>query len=137
MSKLIWHQPRYELSHHLSLVINSFDGNKNLLETENKTEAMKVTDRDNMGFLDTSRKKYRCAAVCWHLSERTGCNDKVHPLHSEASAELDGLNMTFSCPGKGREEEAHAEGIINITESINKGGIPATKKKKGEATQFN
>lgn len=67
------------------------------------------------------------AAVYWHLSERTRCNDKFHPLHSEASAELNGLDMTFSCPGEGREEEAHAKGIINITESIDKGGIPAKK----------
>lgn len=80
-------------------------------------------------------RKIQVAAVYWHLSECTGCNNKVHPLHSEASAELDGLNMTFSCPGEGREEEAHAEGIINITESVDKGGIPATKKNKSEATQ--
>lgn len=76
------------------------------------------------------------AAVYWHLSECAGCNDKVHPLHSEAPAELDGLNVTFSCPSKGREEKAHAEGIIDITESIDKGGIPATNQtKKREATQ--
>lgn len=69
------------------------------------------------------------AALYWHLSESSRCNDKVHPLHSEASAELDGLNVTFSCPCKGREEEAHAEGIINITEGINKGGIPVAKER--------
>lgn len=38
MSELIWHQPRYELSHHLTLVIYSFDGNKNLLGTENQSK---------------------------------------------------------------------------------------------------
>lgn len=34
MSELIWHQPCYKLSHYLSLVIYSLDGNKNLLGTE-------------------------------------------------------------------------------------------------------
>lgn len=38
--------------------------------------------------------------------------------------------MALSCPGEGREEEAHAEGIVNVTESINEGGIPATRNKK-------
>lgn len=35
--------------------------------------------------------------------------------------------MTFSCSGEGREEEAHAEGIVDITERIDEGGVPAMK----------
>lgn len=66
--------------------------------------------------------------VKWHLSESTRCNHKVHPLHSEASAQLDRLNVTFSCSGEGREQEAHAEGVVNIAERIDEGRVPATKK---------
>lgn len=69
-----------------------------------------------------------------HLSETTRCDHIVHPLHSEASAQLDCLHVTFPCSGKCGEEEAHAEGIIDITKSINKGGIPATKKKQQSGT---
>lgn len=71
-----------------------------------------------------------------HLSESTRCNHKVHPLHSEAPAQLDRLNVTFSCSGEGREEEAHAEGIVDITESIDEGGVPATKRSTSEAAQL-
>lgn len=70
----------------------------------------------------------------WHLSERPRCNHVVHPLHSESLAQLDCLHMAFSCSGKGGEEEAHAEGIVDITESINEGGVPATKRSTSEAT---
>lgn len=74
--------------------------------------------------------------MCSHLSESTRCNHKIHPLHSEAPAQLNGLNVTFSCSGEGREEEAHAEGIIDITESIDKGRVPAKQKSTSEATQL-
>lgn len=63
-----------------------------------------------------------------HLSERTWCDHIVHPLHSEASAQLDCLHMTFSCSSKSGEEEAHAEGIVDITEGINEGWIPAKQR---------
>ena len=64
-------------------------------------------------------------SVNCHLSETTRCNHIVHPLHSEASAQLDRLNVTFSRTSEGREEEAHAEGIVDITEGIDEGGVPA------------
>lgn len=47
--------------------------------------------------------------------------------------------MTFSCTGKGREEEAHAEGIVDITEGIDEGGVPAITKENqlGNTTRYN
>lgn len=63
-------------------------------------------------------------SVKWHLSESTRCNHKVHPLHSEASAQLDCLNVAFSCSGERGKEKTHAEGIVDIPESINEGGVP-------------
>ena len=70
-----------------------------------------------------------------HLSERTGCDDIVHPLHSEASAQRDCLNVALSCSGESGEEEAHAEGIVDVTESINEGRVPATKRRTSEETE--
>lgn len=64
----------------------------------------------------------------WHLSESTRCDHIVHPFHSEASAQLDRLHVTFSSSGEGGEEEAHAESIFDITKSIDEGGVPATQK---------
>lgn len=67
-----------------------------------------------------------------HLFETPGGNHKVHPLHCEAPAQLNCLNMALSCPGEGREKEAHAEGVVNVTQSINEGGIPATSNNRDE-----
>lgn len=63
-----------------------------------------------------------------HLSESTTCDYVVHPLHSEPSAQLDGLHVAFARSRKGGEEEAHAECIVNVTEGVNEGGIPATQQ---------
>lgn len=57
MSELIWHQPSYKLSHYLSLVIYSLDGNKNLLGTEKcrwRSEVTEYKDKHNMRRLDMS-----------------------------------------------------------------------------------
>lgn len=47
--------------------------------------------------------------------------------------------MTFSCTGEGREEEGHAEGIVDITEGIDEGGVPAVTKENqlGNTTPYN
>ena len=76
----------------------------------------------------SDKQRWLLCSVNWHLSESTRCNHIVHPLHTEASAQLDRLDVTFSCSGEGGEEEAHAEGVVDVTESVDEGGVPAIKK---------
>lgn len=121
MGELIWHHPCNELSHHLSLIIYSLDGEENL--SKQKRLAHYRTQVNQL-----SQSQINNRLVNLHLSERTWCNHIVHPLHSKASAQLDCLHMTFSCSSKSREEEAHAEGIVDITEGINEGWIPAKQR---------
>lgn len=82
------------------------------------------------------KQRWLLCSVKLHLFESTGCNHIVHPLHSEASAQLDCLNVAFSRSGEGGEEEAHAEGIVDVTESINEGGVPATRRSTTDETKL-
>lgn len=136
MRELIWYQPCNELSHHLSLVINSLYWEENLPGKIKITDVNKLNSHLHEHHFVQKNESSLMGVVNWHLSERTRWNHVVHPLHSESPAQLDCLHMAFSCSGKGGEEESHAEGIIDITESINEGGVPAIKRSISEATWY-
>lgn len=62
-----------------------------------------------------------------HLPQRARHDNVVHPLHRQAAAQLDGLDVTLPRAGEGREQEAHGEGVIQVTERINEGRVPDTQ----------
>lgn len=144
MGELIRHQPCNELPHHLCLIIYSLDGDENLPGTEKclvSEQRSMNSSHINTLYLYCNVKQRKqpdgcCAVFYWHLSERTRCDHIVHPFHSEASAQLDRLHVTFSCSGEGGEEEAHAKCIFDITESIDEGGVPATQRSTSKAKQL-
>lgn len=82
--------------------------------------------------MKTEGKKRQSDGWHWYLSESTSCNDIVHPLHSETSAQLDCLDMALSRSCESREEEAHAKTVINVSQGINEGGVPVTEKNISE-----
>lgn len=77
-----------------------------------------------LGFscLETSRP------LLSYLSQGARGDDVVHPLHCQAPAQLYGLHVALACAGKGGEEEAHGQGIVNITQGIDERGVPEDKK---------
>jgi hypothetical protein len=62
-----------------------------------------------------------------YLPERARCDYVVHPLHSEASAQRDGLDVALPRAGKCGEQEAHREGVVDVTEGIDESGVPGTQ----------
>lgn len=38
--------------------------------------------------------------------------------------------MTFSCSGECGEQKTHAEGVIDVTEGIDEGGVPGKRQKR-------
>ena len=44
--------------------------------------------------------------------------------------------MALSCSGERGEEEAHAEGVVDITEGVDEGGVPAIYRSTSETVQF-
>lgn len=49
----------------------------------------------------------------------------MQELHGEPAAQLNGLHMALAGPGEGGEEEAHGEGVVQVSQSIYERGVPA------------
>lgn len=65
-----------------------------------------------------------------YLSQTPRSNDVVHPLHREAPAQLNGLDVAFPRTGEGGEEETHREGIVYVTHGVDERGVPGTRSTK-------
>lgn len=110
--------PHNGLPQHLSLVVNAFDGQEDL-------GGGRGQHGENQG---DSRGRSRQGPTLWpwaHLAQGPGSDDIVQELHSEPAAQLNGLHMALARPGKGGEEEAHGQGVIQVPQSVYERGVPA------------
>ena len=76
-----------------------------------------------------------------YLSEGARRDDEVHPLHAETPTQRDGLNVALSRSGKRGEQEAHGEGVVDVTDGIDERRVPDRQtgrwvSRKGQSRGF-
>ena len=66
-----------------------------------------------------------------YLFEAPRGDDVVHPLHGEPPAQLDGLDVALARAGECGEQEAHGEGVVDVTERVDEGRVPGVAETTG------
>ena len=59
-----------------------------------------------------------------HLAQGTGSNNVVDELHSEPAAQLNGLHVALASPWEGGKQEAHGEGVVQVSQGISERRVP-------------
>lgn len=150
MGKGVGGDPGDGLPQHLCLVVDALDGEEHLAGQSKGSVGARLQcpchchplprqevpqgAPDLSGIHDLPPQWPNAAPQSPHLAQGAGGNDVVLEFHGQAPAQLDGLDVALARAGKGGEQEAHGQGIVQVPQGIDERGVPVSSGGQGGVT---